>query len=142
MQTFKRIKLIFGIATLILAIICTMSVNAFAATRPESSVTPLWDSIQRVSIDIGFYDNEGSAVATARKQSTSELIEGTLYLYELVDEEWEYIDELYLSKEVGTLAFSIDFTCVEGVTYKAVLTVTAYTNGVGETETFEHIETC
>ena len=141
MRISKKKKTILVVVALMIAMMYVMPLNIFAATKP-GQVTPLWVSIRDVGLDIIFDGSEGIASATARKQSASNLIEGTLYLYELVDGEWEYIDEIYNSKAVGTLSLDIFFDCTEGVTYKAVLTVTAYTNGVGETETFEHIETC
>lgn len=70
------------------------------------------------------------------------MIEGTLYVYEKVNGQWEYVDEAYKSKTVGTLGISFEFDAQSGVEYKAVFVVTAYTNGVAETETVENIKTC
>ena len=95
-----------------------------------------------MDLDMSFVGNQGNASATARKQSTASLIVGTLYLYKWNGTTYEYMDEVSGFKEVGTLGLSIDFVCEEGVQYKGVLTVVAYTNNIGECETIEYYKTC
>lgn len=120
---------------LTLVLISSFAVNINAAT-------PRWANVHSISLVITFDGSNGNASGVAIKQSTETRIEGTLYLYELIDDDWEYIDEWYNSKTRGTLAVSGDFTCESGVTYKAVFVVTAYTGTASETETVEYIDTC
>lgn len=120
---------------LTLVLIASFAVNIKAAT-------PRWANIHSISLVITFDGSNGNASGVAIKQSTETKIEGTLYLYELIDDDWEYIDEWYNSKTRGTLGVSGDFTCESGVTYKAVFVVTAYTGTTSETETVEYIDTC
>ena len=140
----KKNNAIKAIISLSLAIImlCSVPIPAFAAQKEETTVTPQWTSIFTMDVDLGFVGNEGCAAATARKQSTATLIVGTLYVYKKVNSSWVLIDEVSGSKTVGTLGLVIDFECEKGVQYKAVLTVVAYTNDIGESETISYIETC
>lgn len=132
------------IISLLLSIImlCSLPISAFAALREETTVQPRWTSIFTMDLVMGFYDNEGIVAATARKQSTASHIVGALYLYKWNGSTYEYIDDVWGSKTVGTLALSIDFVAEKGVQYKAVWVVVAYTDGVGETETITYYETC
>lgn len=125
----------------IVSLILTLVLTAFFAINIEAA-TPRWTNIHSISLGITFDGSDGNASGVAIKQSTETRIEGTLYLYELIDDEWEYIDEWYNSKTRGTLVVSGDFTCESGVTYKAVFVVTAYTGTTSETETVEYIEQC
>lgn len=127
-------------AVLFVVLIFGLTVNSFAANN--NTAVPLWDGILSTKLGMSFDAGEGNATGTASKKSTATMIEGTLYLYELNGSEWVYIDEWYNSKTRGTLAVSGDFACESGVTYKAVFVVTAYINGVPETDTLEHIEVC
>ena len=113
-----------------------------AADNDRPTVQPRWTSIHLIDVLITFNGSSGNVTATASKQSTASSISGTLTLYKKVGSSWDYIDQWSGSKTRGTLALEDDFTAVSGTTYKAVFTVTAYTNGVGETETIEYIKTC
>ena len=122
--------------------LCSFAVPTFATEIPETTVSPRWTSIATMDIAMAFVGNQGNTVGTARKQSTSSLIVGTLYLYKWNGSRYEYITEVSGSKTVGTLSLSIDFVCEPGVQYKAVLTVVAYTNDIGECETIDYFKTC
>ncbi len=122
--------------------LCSFAVPTIAAEVPETMVSPRWTSIATMNVSMSFYGNEGNATGTARKQSTASVIVGTLYVYKWNGSSWVHIAEVDGSKTVGTLSLSIDFVCEPGVMYKAVLTVVAYTNDIGECETIDYIETC
>ena len=140
----KRKNLIKAIISLSLAIImlCSVSVPVFAAEVPEETVSPRWTSIANMHVDMSFVGSAGNALGTARKQSTSEVIVGTLYLYKWNGSTYEYITEVSGRKTIGTLGLSIDFEAESGVQYKAVLSVIAYTNDIGECESIECFKTC
>ena len=128
---------------LILTMVCTSSITTLAAIPEDNTVEPQWDSILNVTIDLIFSGVEGNTTGVARRQSTATRIEGTLTVYkELADGTWEFVDQVYGSKTIGTLGLSIDFTGERGVRYKAVFRVTAYTGSMPETETFERYATC
>ena len=141
----KRNNLIKTIISLSLAIVmaCSLSMPAFAVEIPEATVSPRWTSIAYMDVDMTFYENEGNAVGTARKQSTADDIVGTLFLYKWNGSEYEYITEASNWRETpGTLAVSIDFEAESGVQYLAIWSVIAYTNDIGEEHTMEYLLTC
>ena len=127
---------------LLVVLLCSFFVNVSASERSETTVTPRWVSIYSINLNMAFDEYSGVVTAVATKKSGASLIEGTLYLYKLVNGEWVYMNEWYKSKAIGTLGVSGDFISESGVTYKGVFTVTAYTNGVPETETVEYTKTC
>ncbi len=140
----KRKNLIKAMISLSFAIIMAFSVSvpAFAAIKPEETVSPMWTSISDMSVDISFVGTAGNALGIARKQSTAEVIVGTLYLYKWNGSYYEYITEVSGRKTVGTLGLSIDFEAEVGVQYLAILDVVAYTNNIGEQHSMEYLKTC
>ena len=140
----KRNNLIKSIISLSLAIIiaCSLSIPAFASEVPEATVSPRWVSIANMDVDMTFVGTAGNALGTARKQSTSESIVGTLTLYKWNGSTYEYITEASGWKTVGTLSVSIDFEAESGVQYLAVWMVVAYTDDIGEAHTMEYLLTC
>lgn len=137
-KTFKIL-----VATLLSAVMLLgSSIGVAAADNRDDEIMPLWTSISTIELDIAFSEDLGNALGAATKQSTASAIEGTLVLYKWVDNDWEYVNEWYNYRARGTLIVSGDFTAEPGVTYKAEFTVTAYTGGVGETETVECSKTC
>ena len=128
--------------SLIVIMVCSSSLQIFAAQVPEDTVSPQWTSIAFMDVDMSFVDGQGNATGTARKQSTASNIVGTLYLYKWNGSYYEYMDEVSGFKTVGTLGLSIDFVAEVGVQYKAVLDVVAYTDGHGEQHSMTHYQTC
>ena len=131
----KNVAKFVAIVLLLCCLNNTLSIGA-------SAITPRWTSIATIDLCMGFDGSHGNVSASIIKQNTATSVEGTVTLYELVDGEWEYIDEWYNIRNRGTLVISGDFTCVSGVTYRAVLVVTAYTGTIPENETIEYIDIC
>ena len=121
-------------------LLCSFSVYLFATS--VSAATMRWASILSMEVVMTFDGNEGIVTGVASKQATASKIEGTVYIYKLVGDDWIYVDEGYNSKTRGTLAVEGTFYCESGVTYKAVFVVTAYTGTTPETETVEDIRQC
>lgn len=135
-NTSRKNAIRFITTTLLLAFLVNLlSIGSIA-------VTPRWTSIATIDLCIGFDQTQGNVSAVISKQSTANRVEGTVTLYKFVDDEWVYIGDWYNSKTRGTLVVSGDFTCESGVTYKAVLVVTAYTGTSAETETVEYSDQC
>lgn len=135
-KNFKKI------VSALLAGMLLFSCSACLFVTNAGAVTPRWVSILSMEVNIVFDGNEGEVLGIASKQSTASKIEGTVYLYKLVGDDWIYVDECYNIKTRGTLAVRDTFTCESGVTYKAVFVVTAYTGTTSETETVEYIDQC
>ena len=140
----KRNNAIKAIVSIILSVImiCSLTVPAFAAVKEEPTVEPRWTSIATMEVGMSFVGNAGNVTGSARKHATASHIVGTLYLYKWNGTEYEYMDEVSGYKTVGTLALEINFYCQEGVQYKGVLEVVAYTDGHGEREIITYYETC
>ena len=141
MKRNKAIKAIISLS-LVIVMICSLSVPIFAAQEEDTIVQPRWTSIATMEVNMSFVGSNGNVTATARKQSTASHIVGTLYLYKWNGSYYEYMDEVSGSKGVGTLCLEINFVCEKGVQYKGVLTVVAYTDNEGECETIYYCETC
>lgn len=141
MKCNNAIKVLISLS-LVIAMICSMTIPVFAAQKEETVVQPRWTSIATMEVNMSFVNGDGNVTATARKQSTASHIVGTLYLYKWNGSYYEYMDEVSGSKHVGTLCLEINFDCELGVQYLGILTVVAYTNNVGEEETIEYLETC
>ena len=140
----KRNNLIKLIISLLLSItmLCSFSMPILASDNTDNTIQPRWTSIATMDVDMSFVGTAGNASGSARKQSTADEIVGTLFLYKWNGTKYEYMDEVSGWKTVGTLGLSIDFVAEVGVQYKAVLTVVAYTDNVGECETITYYETC
>ena len=123
-------------------LILSSSLVASAEEYEITAVEPRYASINLLSCNLSIADGNTGATGTATKKSSASSIEGTLVVYEQCGNNWIKVDEVYKSVTRGSLAVQIDFVAVSGTTYKAVWTVTAYTNGVGETVVIEDIKTC
>ena len=120
--------------------VCSFSVCLFATSA--SAATMRWASILSMEVDMAFDGNEADVSGIASKQTTATKIEGTVYVYRLVGDDWVYVYEWYNSKTRGTLHVGGAFPCESGVTYKAVFDVTAYTGSTPESETVEYVKKC
>ena len=129
----KPLKIVLTVLMTVALLIPT-SVSAFAALPPDDGKAELqWTSISSMSVDM---------VLDARRQSTASSIEGTVTVYKLVGDTWEFVADAYKSTTRVTLAVSVDFEAESGYTYKAEFEVTAYTNGTGESHTATWTEVC
>lgn len=139
----KRKQLVKVIISIVFSVILILplTVSVFAAQTEEPTVQPRWTSIAYMEVNMSFVGTHGNVTALARKQQTASHIVGTLYLYKWNGFRYVYMDEVSGSKTVGSLGLSIDFVAEWGVQYKGVLTVVAYTNNEGESETITYYET-
>lgn len=135
----KIIKKVVSIC-LTAILVCSFSVCLFATS--VSAATMRWASILSIDLVMVFDGNEGTVTGIASKQATASKIEGTVYVYKLVGDDWIYVDKWYNSKTRGTLGVEGIFYCESGVKYKEVFVVTAYTGTAPETETVEYIRQC
>lgn len=142
MKKTKILKKIITVISLVMVIATLSSVTAFAALPKDELVQPLWDSILHMEVVIVYDDGIGTASGLASRQSTASFIEGTLTVYKKVNGQWVFVDDAYNSRSRVSLGVDLDFPAESGVTYKAVFTVTAYTNNVPETHTIYYTETC
>ncbi len=135
----KKNKIIITLISVVIILSC-LATTTFAAV-PEM-VQPRWVSILEMVVDMSFDGTEGNATGSSIKKSTADFIEGTVVVYKWINNDWEYVGEAYNSRSIGTLAVSVDFEAEMGRRYKAEFTVTAYTDGVPESETIEYTKIC
>lgn len=137
LSKMKKVTAVF----LVLILACSFALPTFAAQAPTPEIEPLWDGISSMTLTLSFPEDFGSVSGCARKKSVAESISAVLTVYRQDGAGWTAIAEWSGSKTIGTLAIGGEFDVVQGKTYKAVFTVTAYVNGVAEVETFEDIKT-
>lgn len=135
----KKVKKLVSCILICVTLLSVFVVPCFAAVPP--TITPLWDNISNMELDISFSGNEGNATGSLVKQSGVTSSEGTVTVYKLVEGDWEYVDSAYKST-TRTLAVSVDFVAESGVEYKAVFEGTAYRGDVGESHTVTKYKTC
>ena len=135
-KRMKKVAVVF--LTLLLA--CSFTLPAFAAQKPGSDIEPQWEGIATMGLTLAFPNEVGSVAGVARKMTAAESISGVLTVYQQSGNDWIAIAEWSGSKRIGSLAIGGDFAVVQGATYKAVFTVTAYINGTTETVSFEDIK--
>lgn len=129
-------------ALLAMLVVITFSVNAIAAIGDDLIITPYWNYMDSIEVDVNFSSNTGKATATiTRIYGVTTSLEATLSVYKKVGSDWTFIDSTSGSS-TRTLGLELDFNAESGVTYKAVVDVTAYGNGGSETDTAEKIKTC
>ena len=92
------------IVSVFIAAMLLLSCSACLFITNAGAVTPRWVGILSIDLIMGFDGNEGTVSGAASKQSTASKIEGTIYVYKLVGDDWIYVDEWYNSKNRGTLA--------------------------------------
>ena len=69
-------------------------------------------------------------------------MEGTLTVYEIINGNWVYVDSASGSTTGNSLAVTVQFKGVGGRSYKAVFEVTAYKDGVAESDTSTAYKNC
>ena len=140
----KEINVMKKILSALLAVIVilTFSAGSVAAKGDDWGITPYWHYMHSIEVDVNFLSNTGKAPATiTRIYGVTTSLEATLSVYKKVGSDWTFIDSTSGSS-TRTLGLELDFNAESGVTYKAVVDVTAYGNGGSETDTAEKIKTC
>lgn len=120
--------------TLVLLTLCmALALPTYAALPEDNAVMPLWDNISSVYSDVGFgSDGIASATGSLVKKSGVQSVEGSMTVYKNIDGEWVFLTSATNSTTGYTFVVNADFAWESGAEYKAVLYVTAYRNGVGE----------
>ena len=135
---FQKKKVFSLILSFVILINVLLRMSALSCT----AITPRWVSINSMDVDMAFVGSTGNASGTAGKQSTATSIEGWLTVFELIDGEWEEVDQWYSYRTRGNLGISGDFVCQSGQSYKAKFEIIVYTGTFTEEETIEVIKTC
>lgn len=110
----------------VILVVCCMCISVSAAVIVP--VTPMWDTVDRVSCRISFDGTAGKVVCDITAVSGTESIEGTLTLYEDGIE----IDSWEIDVSTSYVTILDSFTGIKGCTYELVLDVDVVTDGVTE----------
>lgn len=138
----KPLKIVLTVLMTVALLIPT-SVSAFAALPPDDGKAEIqWTSISFMNVDMLLDGSDSLASGTARRQTTASSIEGTVTVYKLVGDTWEFVTDAYKSTTRVSLVVSAYFEAESGYTYKAEFEVTAYTNGTPESHTVSWTEVC
>ena len=125
------------------ALLIPTSVSAFAAMPPDDGRAEIqWTSISFMNVDMLLDGSNSEATGSARRQTTADSIEGTVTVYKLVGDTWEFVTDAYKSTTRVSLVVSAYFEAESGYTYKSEFKVTAYTNGKPESHTATWTEVC
>ena len=135
----KKINKILSCFLICVTLFSIFVVPCFASAPPE--VTPLWDNISDMDLEISFSGTNGTARGTLTKQSDVTSVEGTVTVYRAFANGWIYVDS-ESKNTIGNLGISVDFTAISGVEYKVVFEATAYRGDVGESHTVTKYATC
>ena len=132
-------NLIVGLLCLILIAASVVPCYAYAEA---TTVQPRWDNIKNITLEMTFNGTNGTAIGTATRKTGVTSMEGTLTVYEIINGNWVYVGSNYGSTTGNSLMVTVQFKGVGGRSYKAVFEVTAYKNGVGETDTYTTYKNC
>lgn len=122
--------------------IVIFTTGVVAAVGNSDLVAPCWNYMDSIEVNMTFSGNVGTATATiTRIYGVTTNIEATLTVYEKDGSDWVYVDSTSGSS-VRALALELDFDTESGVTYKAVVDVTAYGEGGSESDSSSRTKTC
>lgn len=108
----------------------------------ENTIVPLWDNINRLTVNITFDGTAGKASAYVADATYSAEISGTLTVYKQTKAGWLFICRETGESNRGVLSLSANFTGESGAYYKAEFSVTVTKNGVSEPATKVAYKTC
>ena len=116
--------------------------GVIAATGNGEMVAPCWNYMNSIEVNMTFSGNVGTATAAiTRIYGVTTSIEATLTVYEQDGSDWIFVDSVSGSS-ARALALELDFDAESGVTYKAVVDVTAYGEDGSELDSSSRTKTC
>lgn len=134
-------RFISVLLAILMTAVMTLTTSA-ALPGGGTTVQPMWEYMDAMTVDLGFSGTNGTAVGTvSRIFSVTTRLEGTLTVYEVVDGEWIYVDSTSGSS-TRSLALDLEFTGNSGSEYIAVFEVTAYSGTLSESDSATHTATC
>ena len=130
----------FVLAVLMVSIL-VLPANA-AAVTPGETVSPCWNNMSSITVEVSFSNGQGCAtVDVTRIYGVTTLIEGYLTVYKQVGSDWVYVGDTSGSSVIS-LGLEYYFDATSATTYKAVASITAYSDSGAEAASINDIETC
>lgn len=123
-------------------LICICILGMATGVHAENTIVPLWDNINRLTVNITFDGTAGKASAYVSDATYSAEISGTLTVYKQTKAGWLFICRETGESNRGVLSLSANFTGESGAYYKAEFSATVTKNGVSEPATKVAYKTC
>lgn len=123
-------------------LICICILGMATGVHAENTIVPLWDNINRLTVNITFDGTAGKASAYVSDATYSAEISGTLTVYKQTKAGWLFICREKGTSSSGALPLKTSFTGESSAYYKAEYSVTVTKNGVSESATETAYKTC
>lgn len=132
--------IIMMLAALMLGTTSVVAVEAIG--NEENGVAPCWVNMSSVDVRVNFSGTSGTASVTVdRIFGGTSLLEAALTVYRKVGNTWVYVTSTSGSS-TRQLNLSVNFSGVNGNTYKAVADVTAYGPEGSESDSITEYADC
>ena len=117
---------------LIVTLLSTMVLPAFAALPENNTVTPLWTNTSNIDFTVGFIDGVGYAESNVMAKYSPKTFNIATYVYIKSGSDWVYVTESHHTKTGMTIVTSCAFDAVLWAEYKVDYVFTVSGNGVDE----------
>lgn len=132
-------KTLIFILTALLISYAPMNIKA-ESIEANHEIAPCWENMNGINLRLNFSGTSGTASVTVERiYGVTTLLEATLTVYKQVGDVWVYVTSTS-GTSARNLNLTLDFTGTSGVTYKAVVDVTA--TGTEGVDTDSVSETC
>ncbi|MBR2020535.1 MAG: hypothetical protein IKA05_09080 [Clostridia bacterium] len=117
---------------LVVMLLATAVVPAYAALPEDNTVMPLWTNTNSISYAMLFEDGIGYAESNVVARYSPKTFNISTYVYVKSGSEWVYVTEKHESKTGMSIGTSCSFDAVYGADYKVDYVFTVSGNGVDE----------
>lgn len=131
-----------SLLTLAVCFVClfSFSIISFASTGNDE-IMPCYENLSMATVDIGYFDDYALVTGVATRQTGTTKLVGVVNVYGYTNGDWEFISSFAGETTRRSLAISGEFPAEQGVTYKAVFTVSAMSDTLIETDVLECVKT-
>ncbi len=123
-------KLILIVLSVLMLVTVAAPVGA-ATVDVDNTVQPRWTNTSVVNAYFACADGLGYVESSVTAKIGASSVQTDMYLYKLVDDDWEYVDELHVIQYQRNAATSLSFEA-NGEYFRADFTFTVTKSGVAE----------
>ena len=117
---------------LVVMLLATAVVPAYAAMPQENEIMPLWTNTSSVDYTIVFGNGVGNVESCVMAKYSPKTFSVSTYVYIKSGSEWVYVTESHTTKTGMAIVSSCLFEAVYGADYKVDFVFTVSGNGVDE----------
>ena len=117
---------------LVVMLLATAVVPAYAAMPQENEIMPLWTNTSSVDYTIAFGNGVGNAESCVMAKYSPKTFSVSTYVYIKSGSEWVYVTEAHATRTGMAIATTCLFEAVYGADYKIDYVFTVSGNGVDE----------